>query len=54
MAKKKQKGGRKPIDPKERVILVGFYVKNSFVEQVGGMGRAREIAKESVENYQFG
>lgn len=52
MAKKKQKGGRKRIDPKEKVILVGFYVKNNYVQQVGGMDRAREIAKESLENYQ--
>lgn len=51
MAKKKQKGGRKPVDPKEKVILVGFYVKNNYVQQVGGMERAREIAKESIENF---
>lgn len=51
MAKKKQKGGRKKIDPKEKVILVGFYVKNAYVERVGGMSRARDIAKDSVEQY---
>lgn len=50
MAKKKQKGGRKRIDPSEKVILVGFYVKKSVVEQVGGMDQAREIAKFAVEN----
>lgn len=51
MARKKQKGGRKPVDPKEKVILVGFYVKNKYVLQAGGMDRAREIAKESIEKY---
>lgn len=54
MAKKKQKGGRKRIDPEEKVILVGFYVKNNYVKRVGGMSRARDIAKESVENYELG
>lgn len=51
MAKKKNKGGRKPVDPREKVVLVGFYVKNSYVQRVGGMDRAREIAKETIETY---
>lgn len=51
MVKKKQKGGRKPIDPQEKVILVGFYVKRKDVDRVGGIYRARDIAKESIEHY---
>ena len=51
MAKKKQKGGRKPVDPEEKIILVGFYIKNKLVKQVGGMEMARIIAKESIENH---
>lgn len=47
---KKIKTGRKKIDPAEKVILVGFYTKQSNVTRVGGMERAREIAKDSVEN----
>lgn len=50
MAKKKSKGGRKKVDPKEKVVLVGFYVKNRFIEEVGGMETARAIAKASLED----
>jgi hypothetical protein len=50
MAKKKQKGGRKPVKPEEKVILVGFYTKKAFVDNVGGMEKAREIAKHYIEN----
>lgn len=50
MAKKKQKSGRKPVKPSEKVILVGFYVKKSVVDSVGGMDRAREIAKTYIES----
>lgn len=48
MAKKKQKGGRKPIDPDEKVILVGFYIKRKFVENIGGMDNARIVAHNAV------
>lgn len=49
MAKKKKSGGRKPVKPSEKVILVGFYTKRYIVESLGGMDRAREIAKEMIE-----
>jgi len=50
MAKKKQKGGRKPVEPAEKVILVGFYTKKKFIDETGGMEKARIIAKLAVEN----
>lgn len=53
MAKKKSKGGRKPVEPEEKVILVGFYTKTRYVDRVGGMERAREIAKSELENYDW-
>ena len=52
MAKKKKPGGRKPVEPEEKVILVGFYTKTKNVLRVGGMDQAREIAKTSLEQYQ--
>jgi len=51
MAKKKQKGGRKPVEPSEKVILVGFYTKKKVVDEVGGMDEARKLAKDAVENH---
>lgn len=51
MAKKKSKSGRKPVEPEEKVILVGFYIKRKYVDKVGGIERAREIAADTVENY---
>lgn len=51
MAKKKQKSGRKPVDPEEKIILVGFYIARKFVDRVGGISRAREIARKQVEHY---
>lgn len=51
MAKKKQKSGRKPVSPEEKVILVGFYIKRKFVEGVGGISKAREIAYDAVTTY---
>lgn len=49
MAKKKSKGGRKKVDPKEKVVLVGFYIKTRFIEEIGGMENARAFAKASIE-----
>ncbi len=49
MAKKKQKCGRKKVDPKEKVILVGFYTKQSVIDAVGGMDQARVHAKVHIE-----
>lgn len=49
MAKKKQKGGRKPVEPSEKVILVGFYTKKRVIDKVGGMEEARKLGKEAVE-----
>lgn len=49
MAKKKRTSGRKRIDPKEKMILVGFYTKKKYVDIIGGMDEARERAKIAVE-----
>jgi hypothetical protein len=49
MAKKKSTSGRKPVNPSEKVILVGFYTKRSVIETLGGMDQAREIAKNYIE-----
>lgn len=49
MAKKKNNGGRKPIEPAEKAILVGFYIKKKFVDLVGGKEKARQIARVAVE-----
>jgi hypothetical protein len=49
MAKKKQKGGRKPVDPAKKVILVGFYTQKSVIDSLGGMENARELAKTYIE-----
>jgi hypothetical protein len=51
MVKKKAKTGRKRLPEEEKVVLVGFYVKNEHIRRVGGMERAREIAKNTVENW---
>lgn len=48
MAKKKS-GGRKPVEPAEKVILVGFYTKKKVVDKAGGMEQAREIVKNYLE-----
>lgn len=49
MAKKKSNSGRKPVEPAERIILVGFYVKRKYVDALGGMDRVREISKLEIE-----
>lgn len=46
---KKQKSGRKKVNPAEKVILVGFYTKKSVIETIGGMDKTRSYAKEIVE-----
>lgn len=51
MAKKKQKSGRKPVEPSEKVILVGFYTKQKHVDNLGGIYEARKVAKQYVENF---
>lgn len=53
MVKKKAKTGRKRLPEEEKVVLVGFYVKNSHIKRVGGMERAREIAKKELETYDW-
>lgn len=49
MRKKKEKVGRKSVDPPEKVILVGFYTKQKFVDFVGGLANARKLSKENLE-----
>lgn len=49
MAKKRKTGGRNPVEPSERVILVGFYTKQHVVDGVGGMESARNLAKNYIE-----
>lgn len=46
----KEKRGRKPIAPEERVIQVNFYTKQSFITNVGGIEKAREIVKKHLES----
>jgi len=50
MAKKKKTGGRNPVDPPEKVILVGFYTKQKNVDKWGGMDSARHRAKALFES----
>ncbi len=47
--KRKQKTGRKPVEPSEKVILVGFYTKRKFVDIQGGMAKVRELCKLMTE-----
>ncbi len=37
------------VEPSEKVILVGFYTKQRYVDQVGGMAEARKRAKNAIE-----
>jgi len=46
---KKAKTGRKPVEPPEKVILVGFYTKQKVVDRRGGMDKIRQKCKEFVE-----
>lgn len=48
--KKTNRGGRKPVEPSKRMILVGFYVQQSVIDLLGGKDKTREIAKEYVEH----
>lgn len=49
MAKKKKTGGRNPVEPAEKVVLVGFYTKKKFIDFVGGMEKARKFSKDQLE-----
>lgn len=42
-------GGRKKLPENEKMLLVGFYTKKENVDRVGGLARAREIAKNLIE-----
>lgn len=48
---KKQKTGRKKVEPAEKVILVGFYTQKKNVDRLGGLPETRNKCKEMVENY---
>lgn len=39
--KKKSKAGRKPLDEKEKAVLLGIYVKQSDVDLIGGKDESR-------------
>jgi len=52
MAKRKGKGGRKPVEPEEKVIQVNFYTKTKYVQSIGGMDRAREFVKNQLETFE--
>lgn len=45
---KKMKTGRKKVEPSEKVILVGFYIKRKMVDRVGGMDEARKLAYNHI------
>lgn len=45
---KKIKTGRKKVEPAEKVILVGFYIKRKVIEKVGGMDQARKLAYNHI------
>lgn len=49
MAKKKSTVGRKPLKPSERVVLVGFYIKQHIIDALGGKEAVRDISKNKVE-----
>ncbi len=50
MAKKKSTAGRKPVEPQERAVLVGFYTKQSIIDGLGGKDSVRKMCKEFIEN----
>ena len=50
MAKKKNKGGRKPVEPHKKMILVGFYVQQAVVDMLGGKEKTRTLAKDYIEH----
>lgn len=53
MAKKKNKanrGGRKPVEPSKKMVLVGFYVQQCVIDLLGGKDKTREMAKQHVES----
>ncbi len=50
MKKKKLTGGRRPIDPDERVVQVNFYTKKSQIIKIGGMDEVRDKARTYIES----
>lgn len=50
MAKKKETRGRKPVPELEKTIQVQTYVKTKYIQGIGGIERAREIAKSAIEH----
>lgn len=50
MPKKKETRGRKPVPDAEKTIQVQTYIKNKVIDGVGGIERAREIAKAAIEH----
>lgn len=50
MAKKKKTGGRNPVDPRKKVVLVGFYIQQSIIDSIGGMAQVRQLAKTYIES----
>lgn len=48
--KVKDNRGRKPIPNAEKVVQVNFYTKRSVIDNLGGMERARNLAKIHLEN----
>lgn len=53
MAKKKKTGGRNPVEPAEKVVLVGFYTKQKNIDKAGGMKIARAKAKALFESCDY-
>ena len=49
MAKKKSNVGRKPVEPSERIVLVGFYTKQSIIDHLGGKDAVRKMCKNWIE-----
>lgn len=37
------------VEPAEKVVLVGFYTKQKFVDFMGGLANARKFAKQELE-----
>jgi hypothetical protein len=47
---KKIKTGRKKIPDREKMVLVGFYIKNKVIESFGGINEVRVQAKGHIES----
>lgn len=46
---RKTKLGRRPIDPAEKKVLLGFYTTQKYIDKLGGLDRARSLAKLEFE-----